>query len=170
MDNNLMDNFLTTLHSHSKDIGITKIYSEVLKMNGTKVSSGTFSNKFTPTSKEHKLTLTEFMSVMKVLELDDNGRHVSVFTDMLEVFNLKCDKHYAEPNVSINYKSISNALVGTSKEHGDVSNEIHEALKNNKISPTEIIKIKKEINDEIDALVKLKAILIKASDSNELIK
>jgi len=170
MDNKLMTRFLTTLHSNSIEIGINNVYNEVFKRKGTKVTSGTFSNKLTPTSESHILTLREFMSVMKVLELDDNGRHVSVFADMLEVFSLKCDKYYADPNIDITYQTVSNALMKTNKEHGDVSNEILKALDDNKISPIEINIIKKEINDEIDALVKLRAILIKASDTNELIK
>jgi len=170
MNNDLMTRFLTTLHSNSIDMGIPKVYNEVLKINGTKVTSGTFSNKLTPTSEGHILTLMEFMSVMKVFESDDNGRHVSVFADMLEVFSLKCDRYYADPNINITYQAISAALMRTSKEHGDVSNEIHEALRDNRINPTEIKIIKKEINDEIDALVKLRAMLIKAGDTNELIK
>jgi len=170
MNNDLMKKFLTTLHSSSRDIGITNVYNEVLKINGTKVTSGTFSNKLTPTSEGHILTLMEFMSVMKVLELDDNGRHVSVFADMLEVFSLKCDKYYADPNINVTYQSISTALMRTSKEHGEVSSEIHAALKDNRIDTCEIAKIKKEINDEIDSLVKLRAMLIKASNTNERIK
>jgi len=86
------------------------------------------------------------------------------------VFSLKCDKYYADPNINITYQAISTALMRTSKEHGEVSNEIHEALKDNRINPREIKIIKKEINDEIDALVKLRAMLIKAGDTNELIK
>lgn len=169
MNNDLKKNFLETLHSQVKEVGINHVYNIINNENDLNIKEKTFYNKLSLSHEGHNLTLVEFMSIMKVLENDNKGRHIYVFEDMLESFGLKCDRYYVEKNNKVNYRQLLNAWMNWDKEHGEVSSVISNALEDSKISPNEISDIKKEINDSIESLITLRAMLVEASKKSTVI-
>lgn len=170
MNEDKKKDFLETLHSQVKEVGINNIYSAINEQNKLNIKEKTFYNKLSLSHDSHNLTLVEFMMIMEALEADNNGRHIYVFEDMLELFGLKCDRYYADSDTDISYKSLLTAWMDWDRDHGQVAQVIGEALEDNKISQNEISTIKKEINESIESLIKLRAILIKASQSKTIVK
>jgi len=161
---------LTTLQSKVKEVGNDDVLEMLSEKSNKKVNKQTFLNKLSPKYDTHNITLKEFLFIMKILEEDNNGLHIHVIEDLLTTFGLKCDRYYSDPDIKISYRTLLHSMMSSDKEHGDVSRVIHESLEDNKISDLEIQKIKKEINDEIDALIKLRSILIHANKNKIIIK
>lgn len=170
MEDNYQKLLLTTLQSKVKEVGNDEVLAMLSEMSHKKVNKQTFLNKLSPTYDTHNVTLKEFLFIMKILEQDSNGFHVHVIEDLLTTFGLKCDRYYPDPNINISYRTLLNSMMSSDKEHGDVSQVIHESLEDNKISDLEIQKIKHEINEEIDALIKLRSLLIHANKNSIIIK
>lgn len=170
MEGNYHNLVLTTLQSKVKDVGNDEVLAMLSQLSDKKVNQKTFLNKLNPQYETHNLTLKEFIFIMEILKQDNNGRHIQVFEDLLTAFDLKCERYYVDPNTNVSYRSLLKAMMNSDKEHGEVSQVIHASLQDNKISDNEIKNIKNEIDDEINALIKLRAILIEANQNNTIIK
>ncbi|UTV30577.1 phage regulatory CII family protein [Photobacterium atrarenae] len=164
----LLTGFSRSLHLQSKEFGIEKLFNEVKVMSGKNISPRTFSNKINPAQAGHQLTLQEFMLTMKVLQQEE--RHVFILDEMLKLFGLQCERIETGELHEITYRNVLNAWMDWDKERGDVQQEIRAALSDGKVSANELEEIKKEMSQDIDAMIKLRDMLEFACENRINIK
>ncbi|MCW8328951.1 hypothetical protein MD588_09030 [Photobacterium sp. SDRW27] len=152
-----LSGFIRTLHLQTKEVGIEKVFNQVQELGGKKLSSRTFANKVNPSQDGHHLTIQEFMLTMKALQ--DEERHVYILEEMLKVFGLKCERFDSDDEYEVTYRNVLNAWMNWDKERGDVQHEIRDALVDGKVSANELEEIKKEMNQDISAMIKLRDML-----------
>ncbi|WP_428465652.1 phage regulatory CII family protein [Photobacterium minamisatsumaniensis] len=162
------DGFTRALHLQMKDVGIENVFNQIIEIGGKKLSARTFSNKVNPSQENHHLTIQEFLLTLLVLQ--KNEKHVYVIEEMLKLFNLKCERFERESEHDITYRNVLNAWMNWDKERGDVQHEIRDALIDGKVSANELEDIKKEMNQDIAAMIKLRDMLEFACENRVVIK